>query len=149
VKPKLPELLLRLPHRPPMLFLDDVVDLLPEGIVTETVLRPGFLLEEADGTVSPLVALELFAQASAAYYAAHTAPAGPMSMQGALLGTRKLDVLVPCFRIGDVLQAEVRESWGTGGLAQFAGVLYRVEDGAREKVAEGAFTVAASLMRKP
>lgn len=131
----------RLPHRPPMLFLDEILELDPAGIVTRTTLREDFILAREGGRVSPLVAVEIFAQAAAAYFAAHTADAASATMQGALLGARSFSASVDAFRVGDQLVARVRQAWGTAGLAQFDCTLYR--DG--ELVAEGAINVAARL----
>ncbi|MGF1465290.1 MAG: hypothetical protein ACFCGT_04080 [Sandaracinaceae bacterium] len=134
-------LLSRLPHRPPMLWIDEVTEVGPGRIVTRTTLRPGFLALRPDGTASGLIAIEILAQAAAALFAARVTEGPTSAMQGALLGTPRLDVHVPGFQVGDVLSAEVTESWGAGSLSQLDGALRR----GGEVVARGAINVAARL----
>ncbi|MCB9636069.1 MAG: hypothetical protein H6721_28490 [Sandaracinus sp.] len=133
-----PDVLSRMPHRGPMLFLDEVLEVGASTARTRTVLREDFLLAK-DGKVSPLVSIELFAQAAAAFMASKTAPSDRPTVQGALLGSRSLDTFVDTFEVGDELIAEVEQVFGAGALAQFKCVLYRGET----KVAEGNINVVS------
>lgn len=132
------DVLARMPHRGPMLFLDEVVDVGSNTARTRTRLREGFILAK-DGKVSPLVAIELFAQAAAAFMASKTATTDRPTVQGALLGSRSLDTLVDAFEVGDELVAEVEQVFGAGALAQFKCALFRAE----AKVAEGHINVVS------
>ncbi|MBX3248752.1 MAG: hypothetical protein KF901_16360 [Myxococcales bacterium] len=132
------DLLSRLPHRGPMLFLDEVLEVSGSRVRTRTTLRDDFILAK-DGLVSPLVALELFAQAAAAFMAHRVAQTDQPMVQGALLGSRTLDCHVDTFRVGDELVTEAEEVFGAGGLAQFKCALYR----GGERVAEGNINVVS------
>ncbi|MEM9070894.1 MAG: hypothetical protein AAGE52_20460 [Myxococcota bacterium] len=131
-------LLDRIPHRGPMRFLTEVLEVQGAAIRTSTTIGQDFILAR-DGVVSPLVAIELFAQSAAAFMAHRTAASDSPFVQGALLGSRKLDVFVDAFHVGDVLVAECEEVFGAGALAQFRCVLTRGDD----KVAEGAINVVS------
>lgn len=72
-----------------------------------------------DGLVSPIAAIELFAQSAAVLMSHRTGGTDPNPVAGALLGTRGVDFLVPSMRVGDVLRVVATESWGAGALAQF------------------------------
>ncbi|HJK89780.1 MAG TPA: hypothetical protein RMH85_23385 [Polyangiaceae bacterium LLY-WYZ-15_(1-7)] len=133
------EILKRLPHGGPMLFLDEVLEVGPTRVRTRTVLKEGFLLADGEGKVSPLVSIELFAQAAAAFMVNRVADTDRPFVQGALLGTRKLECHVDRFEVGDVLEVEAEEVFGAGALAQFRCALFR--EG--EKVAEGAINVVS------
>ena len=135
----------RLPHAGPMLFIDRVVSVADPVLVSELTLRDDFILNR-EGEVSPLVAIELFAQSAAALMAHRSAKANAPKVSGALLGTRRLDCHVNVLRVGDVLQSEVREIFGAGALAQFDCVLYRVGGDMRERIAEGSINVAAGAI---
>ena len=128
----------RMPHRGPMLFLDEVLSVEGAKARARKVLTSDFILAK-DGKVSPLVAIELFAQTAAAYMASQTAPTDRPTVQGALLGTRSLECFVDAFEVGDVLEAEVEQVFGAGALAQFTCALYRGD----EKVAEGSINVVS------
>lgn len=132
------DVLSRMPHRGPMLFLDEVLEVSGSKARARTVLRDDFILAK-DGKVSSLVSIELFAQAAAAYMASKTSPTERPTVQGALLGSRSLDTFVDAFDVGDELIAEVEQVFGAGALAQFKCALFR----AGEKVAEGNINVVS------
>lgn len=130
----------RLPHRPPMRLLDEVVEASGRRLVARARISDGHILLE-DGRVSPLLAIELFAQAAAALLVWLGGKAGAPSVTGYLLGTRKLDMHADAFVPGDELDVVVEESWGTPGLAQLEGELHR----GGELVARGVITVGAPV----
>lgn len=131
-------LLDRIPHRGPMRFIDEVLAVGPNWIRTRTTLDDDFLMARS-GVVSPLVAIELFAQSAAAFMAHRTASSDQPFVQGALLGSRKLDVHADQFAVGDTLVAECRETFGAGALAQFDCRLTRGD----ATVAEGVINVVS------
>ncbi len=131
-------LLERIPHRGPMRFLDEVLAVGPSWIRTRTTLREEFIMAR-DGLVSPLVAIELFAQSAAAFMAHRTASSNQPFVQGALLGSRKMDVFAETFAVGDTLIAECHETFGAGALAQFDCRLTRGE----ETIAQGVINVVS------
>lgn len=104
-----------------MLFLDEVLEVDADRLTATKRLTSDFILAQSE-RVSVLVALELFAQAAAAFYAAN-APMGPGVMSGALIGCRKLECSVDQLSVGDELVATIEQRWGLDGLAQFEGTL--------------------------
>ncbi len=128
----------RIPHRGPMRFLDEVVRVDAESIRTRTTLRDNFLMAR-EGSVSTLVAIELFAQSAAAQLAFRTADANAPGVQGALLGTRKLDVTRGTLSVGETVETEARQIFGAGPLAQFECTLFLGE----EAIATGTVNVVS------
>ncbi len=129
----------QMPHQPPMRFIDEVLEVEEARIVCRCHLGEGHIMADA-GRVTPLVAIELFAQAAAALMVYRAAKAGMPPTGGFLLGTRKVDVTVDAFHLGDALTIDVKELWGNGPLAQFECVLTR--DG--DEVASGSINVASA-----
>lgn len=121
-----------------MRFLTGVDSVSNTQIRTRALLGDDFIMAR-EGKVSPLVAIELFAQSAAAFMANRTRDSDVPFVQGALLGTRKLDAFVDHFAVGDELITEAEEVFGVGALAQFKCTLWRGE----EKVAEGHINVAS------
>ncbi len=120
---------------PPM----QTVDALPASRLSIDALRPqvGQMMSMA---VSPVAAIELFAQSAAVLMSHRTSGSDPNPVAGALLGTRGVDFHVPTLRVGDVLRVVAKEGWGAGALAQFDCELFRVgpsEPGAGESESEG------------
>jgi len=136
-------ILRRLPHEGPMLFLDEVLSVSDTKVETRVTLGEDFLMCGPSGAISPLVALELFAQSAAALMAHRAGGPDAPPVSGALLGTRKLDCHVDALLVGDVLRIEAEERWGAEQLAQFQCTLYRETPDGEEKVAEGAINVVA------
>lgn len=131
----------RLPHRPPMRLLDEVIEASGRKLVVRVRIGDDHILLDDEGKVTPLLAIELFAQAAAALLVWLGGKAGAPSVTGYLLGTRKLDMHAECFVPGDELDVVVEESWSTPGLAQLNGELYR----GGELVASGVITVGAPV----
>jgi len=135
-------LLARIPHEGPMLFIDDVVSVEGRRATTRTTIGDDHVMLQ-EGTVSSLIAVELFAQ-TAAVLMAQRSGSGQRApgVTGALLGTRAIDVSVPSFRPGDELTTTVEEKWGTGQIAQFDCVLHHGDD----EVARGSINVAGGTL---
>lgn len=94
-----------LPHRPPMLLLDEVLECSPGRACCRVRLRPDSPFMEA-GRVRALVALEYMGQAAAACAGAQAREAGGAPRIGLLLGTRELTLAVEHFSAGDALVVE-------------------------------------------
>jgi predicted hotdog family 3-hydroxylacyl-ACP dehydratase len=129
----------RLPHRPPMRLIDEVVEASGRRLVARATIHDDHILL-VDGHVTPLLAIELFAQAAAALLVWLGGKGAPPAVSGYLLGTRKLDMDPSGFTVGDTLDVIVEETWSTPGLAQLAGELRK--DGA--SVATGSVTVGSA-----
>lgn len=125
-----------LPHRPPMLLLDALTHVEERAVACTVTVREGSPFV-AGGKASSLLAVEYFAQAVAAMFAYKARGDGAPPFHGLLLGARDLELAVPHFRVGDVLEVVCREHWGSGPVAHFQCSLAR----GAERVAAGAITV--------
>lgn len=130
-----------LPHKGTMLFLDELVSVGEDNVVTRTRLTDDFLLME-DGRCSSLVAIELFAQSAAALMTWRARNLKDSQVTGALLGSRKMACEVGFLKSGDVVRTEATEVWGAGQLAQFDCKLWR-EGGEDELIASGVINVVS------
>jgi predicted hotdog family 3-hydroxylacyl-ACP dehydratase len=132
-----PPLVAFMPHRPPMLMLDAMLAHSSDACVCTKTFRAGDPLVE-DGAVTSLVTIELFAQTAAAHfgYAGYLTGAGMTS--GALLGTRKIDLAVGSFAVGEEIIIRATQVFAIPPAAQFE----CTAEIAGEKVAEGTINVA-------
>lgn len=126
------------PHRPPMLLVDELVSHEGRGIVCRSTIREDHLFLR-DGKVSSLIAIELFAQTAAALVGLLAPPGGPSMTQGALLGSRQVKLFTGALVPGDVVEIHCTESWTIEMAAQIDCALYR----RGEKIAEGTINVMA------
>jgi predicted hotdog family 3-hydroxylacyl-ACP dehydratase len=127
----------RMPHKPPMLLVDEVVSVEGPRITVKAHISPDHILLE-DGAISPLLAIELFAQAAAALMVHRSAQHGAGMESGYLLGTRKLELEVDAFHVGDELVVRAEELWGADALSQLDCTLER----GGKVVAKGSINVA-------
>lgn len=91
-----------LPHRPPMVLLDEIVSCDAASAVAKTTIRrtSPFI---AGGGVPVYVGLEYMAQVCGAYAGAIARAKGEAVKIGFLLGTRQYRAHVPRFRVGEQL----------------------------------------------
>jgi predicted hotdog family 3-hydroxylacyl-ACP dehydratase len=99
------------PHRGPMLLLDEVVASGPDFAACRVVIRPDSTFVEG-GRVPGLVAVEYMAQTVAAYAGLKARGQGQPVRIGYLLGTRELSLEIDEFQVGDDLLIEVRHQFG-------------------------------------
>lgn len=135
----LPPIAALVPHRPPMLLVDELVSQEGRTIVCRATIRGDHLFLEEDGAVPALVAVELFAQTAAALVGLLAPPGGPSMQSGALLGSREVRLHTDALRVGDVVDIRCTEAWTIGPAAQIECVLLR--EGA--VIAEGSINVMA------
>jgi len=139
-RPALSELgqrvLSRMPHKPPMLILDDVEQVGAMHIVCKARIGADHVLLD-QGRISSFFAVELMAQSAAALMVHRALVGGLAPTTGMLLGTRKITLERGSFEVGDDVTVRAEEIWGAGALAQFNG---RVEV-AGVLVAEGSINV--------
>jgi predicted hotdog family 3-hydroxylacyl-ACP dehydratase len=107
-----------LPHRPPMILLDRMVETTELGSTCEVTIRPQTLFLESAG-VPAFVGLEYMAQAVAAYGGYKSYLAGEPIAVGLLLGTPQLKTYCQFFDLGQMLQVQVIHVWGHHELMQF------------------------------
>jgi predicted hotdog family 3-hydroxylacyl-ACP dehydratase len=112
------------PHRPPMLCLDEVGDETENRVVCYTTLRPDFIFIE-DGRISAAVLIELVAQASAVYLGVKAVSQGRPPRFGMLVGCREAELLVPELAVGDELTVTVDRLFEEPEVSAFAGTVTR------------------------
>jgi predicted hotdog family 3-hydroxylacyl-ACP dehydratase len=91
-----------LPHEPPMILLDEVLDYDEAGLRAAVTITPSSPFIEPEG-VQAYMGLEYMAQACGAHAGALARDAGDQVRVGFLLGTRRYRSHVPRFCIGDRL----------------------------------------------
>ena len=128
----------RMPHRPPMRLIDEVRDCTPSRATCVSRIGDDHVLLHG-GSVSPMAAIELFAQAAAALMIFRAGATGEEIRSGKLLGTRRVDLEADAFEVGDELVVTAEEVWSAGNLSQLECTLHR--DGA--VVASGSVNVGA------
>lgn len=120
-----------------MLMIDALIAHTDEVCTCTKTFRDGEPLVE-NGRVSPLVVIELFAQTAAAHFGYAGLVRGGAITSGALLGTRKIDVSVDAFRVGEEITIIATRTMAMPPMAQFECV---AKIGDRE-VASGSINVA-------
>jgi len=128
----------RMPHRPPMRLIDEVRDCTASRATCVSRIDEGHVLLH-EGRVSPMAAIELFAQAAAALMIFRAGTGGEEIRSGKLLGTRRVDLEADGFEVGDELVVTAEEVWSTGHLSQLQCAMHR--DG--RLVASGSVNVGA------
>ena len=111
-----------LPHRPPMVLIDEVESFDPEAkrLVARVTIGANQLFFDGQG-VPNWVAIEYMAQTAAALagcYDRHVAPGQP-ARPGLLLGTRKLDLRLPRFEAGKTYRIFAENAFSDSDAASF------------------------------
>jgi predicted hotdog family 3-hydroxylacyl-ACP dehydratase len=106
------------PHRPPMILIDRMIEATDTAMTCEVTITPQTLLIESAG-VPAFVGLEYMAQAVAAYGGYKAYLAGQPIGLGLLLGTPQLKISCQFFHCGQTLQIQVTHIWGDNELMQF------------------------------
>ena len=133
-----------IPHRPPMLLIDEVIEHEGLRVVCRTTIREDMPFVQ-DGTVPVMLALELFAQSAASLVALIASRGGAPLSGGAILGSRQIDLHGESFSVGDVLEIHCEERMALGMTAQIQCSLRR--EG--ELLAEGSINVMAGTPGGP
>ena len=121
------------PHRPPMILLDRMLDYAAGHARCAVQLRDDSPFVE-DGRVRALVAIEYMAQAVAAYAGMRSREKGERPSIGFLLGTRELRLPVDFFQAGDALLVDVEHLFGDEQLGSFRCVVRRGDEMVGEAV---------------
>jgi predicted hotdog family 3-hydroxylacyl-ACP dehydratase len=122
------------PHRPPMILLDELLEWAPGRARCAVRLHPGSPFMEG-GRVRAVVALEYMAQAAAVCAGMEARQAGLRPASGFLVGARELELSVGHLQAGDALVVEAEHEQGDERLACF-----------RCRVRRGEEPVAAALL---
>ena len=107
-----------LPHRPPMILIDELVHCEGQEVVCRVTIRDGAPFVEA-GRVPALVSLEYFAQTVAAHFAWQSRHRAGGFTVGMLLGTRELTLETDYFHVGDTLTISGAETFTAPPISQF------------------------------
>ncbi|MBX3464767.1 MAG: hypothetical protein KF830_16480 [Planctomycetes bacterium] len=125
------------PHAPPALAVEALVDAGDDHAHTRLVVRDGGLLVE-HGRVDTVVALEWMAQTVAACLG-HAAFLGGISVRvGMVVACRQLTLLRPWLAVGERCDVRVRRLRGTDDISHFEG---EVRDAQGEVVATATMTL--------
>ncbi len=107
-----------LPHRPPMLWLDEVIAREGDRVRCLLTLRADHVFIEA-GRAEPLIAIEWMAQAVGALVGMIDRDKDQDPRPGYLIAIPDGHFHVPHFSVGDVLEIEAARVWGHDQLASF------------------------------
>ncbi len=107
-----------LPHRPPMLWIDEVVSRGDDSVCCKLTIRDDHVFVE-HGRVEPLIALEWMAQAVAVLVGLRDRDQDQTPRPGYLIAIPQGSLDVEDFRVGDELRIDVRRVWGDDALASF------------------------------
>lgn len=113
-----------LPHRPPMVLLDEILSF--EGSTARcklTIRQDAPLLE--DGRVRAVAALEYMAQCAGICTMLRARERGGGPLRGYLVGARELRLETDAFSLGDELVVEISLTWEGAEIAVFQGLVTR------------------------
>lgn len=125
-----------LPHRPPMVLLDEVESFDGDVVRCSVTIRPDAPLVK-DGKVRAAAALEYMAQCTGTCTMLRAREQGSGSLRGYLVGARDLRLETDCFHVGDRLVVEARITWDGSEIAHFDCTLSRDD----ELLAKGSLSV--------
>ena len=114
----LPGLEALLPHRAPMLLLDEVVRFDSESVTCRVTIRSDSMFA-VDGQVPAWAALEYCAQSVAAFVGLRSHASGEAPRLGMLIAARELSLSVDSFAPGDVLSIESKLQFGEARVGRF------------------------------
>ncbi len=114
-----------LPHKPPMILLDDILDVnLEENTLTAqfNIYPEKVFYDKALGGINSLVGIEFMAQAIGcyAYFASRCEDPNP----GLLLGTRLYNNLIDCFKNEESYTVKVHKVFGDDEIVVFDCLIY-------------------------
>ena len=112
-----------LPHRPPMLLIDDIVEITEQRAVCRATIHPDCVFA-IDGAVHPAAMIEFVAQACAIYASAVSAGDGPPRL-GLIMACREAAFAVEGFAVGDELTIVASKAFGGNTMASFTGTVSR------------------------
>jgi predicted hotdog family 3-hydroxylacyl-ACP dehydratase len=108
------------PHEPPMLLVDELLEWTPEAALVRATIRAGSPFVTQDRMPATIL-LEHMAQAIAVADGMASRTAGrPAGQIGVLLGTRELELCCDELAVGEVLELRVVREHSDGKLARYA-----------------------------
>ena len=113
-----------LPHQPPMLLIDDIVEITETRAVCRATIHPDCVFA-IDGAVHPAAMIEFVAQACAIYASASSAEDGGPPRLGLIMACREAEFAVDRFAVGDQLTIVASKAFGGNQMASFTGTVSR------------------------
>ena len=113
-----------LPHRPPMLLVDEIVEVSELRAVCRTTIHADCVFA-IDGVVHPSAMIEFIAQACAIFVGVRGERDGDPPRLGLIMACREVTFAVDRFEIGDELTLVVHKVFGQKQLAAFTGSVVR------------------------
>jgi predicted hotdog family 3-hydroxylacyl-ACP dehydratase len=113
-----------LPHRPPMLLIEEIIDVKKTIAICRTTLRPDCVFA-VDGKVHASAMIEFVAQTCAIAAGVTSSREGGPPRLGFIIGCREVRFPVEWFDVGDVLTFTVTKILGEEQIAAFNGLVHR------------------------
>lgn len=113
-----------LPHRAPMLLIDDIDEVTADGIVCRATIHPDCVFA-TDGAVHPSAMIEFVAQACALFVGVTDARDGTPPRLGFIVGCREISFAVDSFAVGDELTIAATKIHGQHQIAAFTATVAR------------------------
>ena len=113
-----------LPHRPPMLLIDEVLEVTDRIGVCRTTIHPDCVFA-IDGRVHPSAMIEFVAQTCAIAVGVLAARQGDPPRLGMIMACREVSFAVDHFDVGDELTITVTKAFGQKMMAAFTGTVVR------------------------
>jgi len=115
-----------LPHRPPMLLIDDIVEVTDQRAVCRATIHPDCVFA-IDGVVHPSALIEFVAQACAIHLGVRSAQGGEPPRLGLIVACREVSLGVDHLAVGDELTIVAERVVGRTQVAAFIGTVTRGE----------------------
>jgi predicted hotdog family 3-hydroxylacyl-ACP dehydratase len=106
------------PHQPPMLWIDELVEQSDDGIVCRVTLRPDHVFLDA-GQAESVVLVELMAQSVAAFVGLADRRKGAEPRPGYLVAIPDARFFVPTVAVGQTLDITCSRRFGDDNIASF------------------------------
>jgi predicted hotdog family 3-hydroxylacyl-ACP dehydratase len=113
-----------LPHQPPMLLIDDIVEVTETRAVCRATIHPDCVFA-IDGAVHPAAMIEFVAQTCAVYVGAISVRDGGPPRLGLIMACREAAFTVDGFAVGDELTIVAAKAFGGNQMASFTGTVSR------------------------
>lgn len=118
-KKNYPEIIEVIPHRPPMILIDNIDEIGPDFMSAHVRITDTSLFLEKGKGVPVWVGLEYMAQTIAAFVGAEDKKRGETIKLGFLLGTRRFETKVSYFSLGEKLNIRISRVLQQNELGQF------------------------------
>lgn len=113
-----------LPHRPPMLLIDEIVEVTSDTAICRTTLRPDCVFARG-ASVHPSAMIEIVAQVCAICVGVIGERDGDPPRLGFIVGCREVTFAIDQFSVGDELTVAATKILGEDQLAAFHGTVTR------------------------